>query len=217
MFPRGVLCFDHKTRSRQMAYAVRFLMLSFLLVSYGCATIVQGTSQKVPINTIPQEADVRIDGSIKVMTPATVELARKSDHTLFITKAGYYDESFTLRSQISEYLAGNCLLGGIIGMGVDAASGAAYKLVPEQVIVQLKPKVESAPSVPTPPPSPPATGPSPQVDPQGTGAAVEQSQDGVPEDNTRKLRSLKRLLDEGLISQEDYDAKKRDILDGMIR
>jgi hypothetical protein len=32
---------------------------------------------------------------------------------------------------------------------------------------------------------------------------------------TEKLRTLKKMLDEGLITQDDYDQRKKAILDGM--
>ena len=36
-------------------------------------------------------------------------------------------------------MAGNVLVGGIIGVGVDAASGAALDLTPNPVVVTLQP------------------------------------------------------------------------------
>jgi len=35
------------------------------------------------------------------------------------------------------------------------------------------------------------------------------------ESNSDKLRGLKRMIDEGLISQEEYKAKRKQILDNM--
>jgi hypothetical protein len=37
----------------------------------------------------------------------------------------------------------------------------------------------------------------------------------VTEDTQQKLQSLKKMLDEGLISQTDYESKKADILSKM--
>ncbi|RLB60097.1 MAG: hypothetical protein DRH08_15905, partial [Deltaproteobacteria bacterium] len=42
---------------------------------------------------------------------------------------------------------------------------------------------------------------------------VQASEDMLKEDIKNKLRYLKELLDEGLISKTDYNAKKKELLD----
>jgi hypothetical protein len=59
-------------------------------------------------------------------------------------KDGYVSETVTLTSGVGGTVAGNILLGGIIGGGIDMASGAAYKLYPETINIALR---EGGPSV----------------------------------------------------------------------
>ncbi len=48
-------------------------------------------------------------------------------------------ETVTLTSGVGPAVAGNIIFGGLIGGGIDAASGAMYKLYPEMVNVALRP------------------------------------------------------------------------------
>lgn len=68
-------------------------------------------------------------------------LTRKKDNTLTIEKEGYETNTVTIRSVLSGAVAGNIIAGGLIGWGVDAASGGQKRLVPETVDVTLRPLV----------------------------------------------------------------------------
>ena len=125
------------------SYCALTLALGFLSISSGCATVTRGTTQAIHINSSPTGADVSIDGSHRGVTPFSIELARRSDHSLRFSKAGYRDAVFTVRHKfVGSSLVGNLLLGGLPGMAVDAVSGAAYDLEPETVLVTLPRKEE---------------------------------------------------------------------------
>jgi hypothetical protein len=103
-------------------------VISILLGS--CSTIVKGTEQQVSVNTpgIPgamcqlQSPGI---GTRTVQTPANVILP-KSKHNVAVscTAQCYSPGVSTLASHTEVMAAGNVLFGGIIGLGVDAASGA---------------------------------------------------------------------------------------------
>jgi len=111
------------------------------LLLNGCASIMTGRYQAIPISSNPPGAKVIIDGNQTLTTPCTVQLLRKQNHVITIEKEGYESESVTLISVVSGAVAGNIILGGLIGTGIDAASGAAKKLTPESISVNLRPKV----------------------------------------------------------------------------
>lgn len=113
------------------------ICLAQVALSSGCATIVNTPHQSVPITSSPQGAKVVVDGSQSYTTPAEVKLERKRDHTLIFSKEGYEDLTFVIKHGVSGAVAGNILLGGLIGWGVDAATGAQFKLIPETVNVTL--------------------------------------------------------------------------------
>ena len=114
------------------------LVLPVLFVSSGCATIVSGTTQKVSISTQPSGADAKADGNITLKTPALITLERKMDHTIEVTKEGYKTVTVYVHRTFNEMATGNVLLGGLIGAGIDAGTGAGNKLAPEHIDLVLE-------------------------------------------------------------------------------
>lgn len=107
------------------------------LVLVGCATITTGTNQKIPINSNPAGANVSISSGYQGITPCIADLRRNQDHTITLTKAGYDSAVIVLRKGMCGSTAGNLVIGGVIGLGVDAISGAMFKLEPGEVNVNL--------------------------------------------------------------------------------
>jgi hypothetical protein len=101
----------------------------------GCASIVSGTSQVVSVETLQPSGKV-VGASCKlendkgvyyVTTPGTVTVHRAyGDMNVKCEKDGIAPGMTTVKSSTKGMLAGNLLFGGPIGVGVDAASGAAY-------------------------------------------------------------------------------------------
>jgi hypothetical protein len=104
----------------------------------GCATIINGTTQDIPITSSPEGASVQVD-EFRGTTPTTVELSRKRSHLVQLSKPGYLSETVKLERVVSGAVAGNIIAGGLIGWGVDAASGGQYRLVPDSVHVTMRP------------------------------------------------------------------------------
>ena len=107
--------------------------------SGGCATVLHGTGQEIPVSSSPSGAQVSVDGMPMCKTPCSPNIKRKHDHILTLAKDGFKQESVTVMHVLSGAVAGNILAGGFIGWGVDAASGAQYRLVPETLHVDLTP------------------------------------------------------------------------------
>jgi hypothetical protein len=98
-----------------------------------CATIMHGTGQDVGISSTPTGAVVSIDNLEKGKTPLITKLSRKDNHVVKIELAGYQPYEATVVRNVSGWVWGNIVFGGLIGLGVDAMSGGLYKLSPEQV------------------------------------------------------------------------------------
>jgi PEGA domain len=102
------------------------LLSAGLLVS-GCATIVHGTSQEIPFSSNPEGAEVFVNGSARGVTPTTVSLPRSSSsYNVVYKKEGYEDTTENLHSSISGYYFLNIVLGGIVGLVLDAMDGAWF-------------------------------------------------------------------------------------------
>jgi len=105
----------------------------------GCATIVSGTTQKIAVTSNPSDAIAKADNTTTMKTPALFTLDRRNDHILEISKEGYKTATVLIKRTFNGATAGNILIGGIIGTGIDMASGSANKLVPERVDLVLEP------------------------------------------------------------------------------
>jgi len=101
--------------------------IGFLLP--GCASIVRGSSQSILITTPPTTgADCILTsrrGSWSVITPGAVRVSKsKEDVTVTCTKDGYEEAVASIPSEFEGWTVGNIVFGGLIGLGVDAATGA---------------------------------------------------------------------------------------------
>jgi hypothetical protein len=109
----------------------------------GCATITRGTTSKVSFASTPEGAEVRTSMGQTCITPCTMTFSRKDEFQAIFSKAGFETQTVQVRSQFAGEgaagLAGNVVFGGIIGVGVDAASGATLEHVPNPVMVTLSP------------------------------------------------------------------------------
>lgn len=133
----SAICFALGDKMREKYLILLSLVVAVTFLS-GCATIITGTTQKVPVTSNPSGAVAKADGGMAAVTPTVFILKRKTDHTIEISKEGYRTATVILRHTLSGAAAGNVLVGGIIGIAIDSSSGAMYKLVPERVDVTLE-------------------------------------------------------------------------------
>ena len=173
-------------RSRKTKFVQAFLpilaALSTLLFS-GCATIIQGTHQEIPVASEPSNASVLVDGVRQGNTPTKLSLARKGNYVVTLALADHETESINITRSIGGAVAGNIAAGGLIGWGVDAGTGAQYNLHPGSINVRLRRRPE------------PAAPPRLAVD-----------------DMLRELAKLDSLKTDGEISAEEYTNLRAAIL-----
>lgn len=115
------------------------VIFSFLCVLLtGCATIMHGTTQNVGFSSNPTGAVVCIDNKECGKTPHVFHLSRNKNHIVKLEMKGYEPYETTLTKSVSGWVWGNIVIGGLIGLAVDAVSGGIYKLEPEQIQGKLK-------------------------------------------------------------------------------
>lgn len=102
----------------------------------GCATVTTGTRQSVLVTTAaPDGRDV--DGAIctvrnskgawSVATPGSVTMSKaNADASVECRKSGLPEGTAIVQSTMRAHTAGNVIVGGVIGLGVDAMSGAMW-------------------------------------------------------------------------------------------
>lgn len=139
------------------------LLAAALPAVTGCASIVRGSSQEINISSSPDQATFEIRDNkgdstpITGVTPGKVTLKKGAgyfkggSYTVKLTKPGYAPSTVNVDSSLSGwYIGGNLLVGGLIGyLAVDPATGAMWKLEPENLQVGLAPLVvpQAAPAV----------------------------------------------------------------------
>ena len=118
----------------------------------GCASVTRGTTENISISSTPAGATAEIPGldiPTACVTPCVVVAKRSADITVTVNKEGYEPQIIPLTKEIpgtgAAGFAGNVLLGGLVGMGVDAATGAALDHKPNPVIVTLQPVAPHGP------------------------------------------------------------------------
>ena len=121
----------------------KLAVLALTLALVGCATITKGTTQTIAVDTpgVPG-ATCTIQtpsGPRGVVTPGNVTLDKQSAALpITCTKECYVMGSSMIPSGTESMAAGNVLLGGVVGLGVDAASGAMNKY-PDMFTVAMTP------------------------------------------------------------------------------
>ena len=178
---------------------VKLAILCLSVASAGCCSIVHGTSQGISVNSVPSGAKVFHNGVPAGTTPAVLELKRNAHHTIRVEKEGFspYEESLTRST--SGWVWGNIFLGGLIGLAVDAIDGAIYNIEPQRIQATLLPEIGVGSSA------------APK-DSQNTPLESEQSN---LSDSAKRLRMLKQLHEEGVLSDEEYKTKRQDALDAL--
>ena len=124
---------------------MRTILLSYsvgpLVFLTGCATIIHGTKEHVSVSSSPTAAQILVKGVPVATSPSVIELKRKDPGiVLRIEKEGYEPGEIIINRKYSGWLAGNLALpmAGIFGGAIDFSTGAAYKLVPSAVYVELQ-------------------------------------------------------------------------------
>lgn len=121
---------------------IRILMVIVILVQCllaGCATIINGPNQSIPVATDPPHADVIVDGQTLGQTPTDITLTRKRDHLVTLAKEGYRQKTVAVSNSIGYAVWGNVIAGGMIGWGIDATTGSQNNLHPAVISVKLEP------------------------------------------------------------------------------
>ena len=129
------------------------LALTFACLLGACSTITTGTTQPLTVET------AKVSGAACTLTdtkgatwrvqetPQTVEVTKgDGPMTITCTKSGYKEGKVVMQEVFAGATLGNVILGGGIGIIVDAASGAAQEY-PDKVVIWMEPKSFSSKAV----------------------------------------------------------------------
>jgi hypothetical protein len=135
----------HSTREVGMKLLFMWLVVGSALLVSGCATLTKGTQQTVTIATDPNGAACNMTRDGKPLavvnpTPGSIPIEKASGAiSILCRKPEYKDAAGTLASEFQAMTFGNILFGGLIGIVVDAASGAMHQY-PMMITITLEPE-----------------------------------------------------------------------------
>ena len=128
----------------------------------GCGSIVRGTTEQVAFVSDPPGAAMTTNSKYACpATPCSLEVERTDEFDATFAKPGFQPQTVRVRTKVvgsgAAGMAGNIVAGGLIGVGVDAATGAAMDHVPNPVHVTLQPEGARKPARPARNPRQPTT------------------------------------------------------------
>lgn len=119
------------------------MLLCAALFITGCGSITRGTSEPVQITSEPASAEISTSIGHKRKSPCTITVDRKTSFTAYAEHPGYHRGSVEIGTKVSGKgaagFAGNVVAGGLIGMAVDSATGAALDHHPNPAKIVLVP------------------------------------------------------------------------------
>jgi hypothetical protein len=102
-----------------------------------------GSNQAVSFTSHPTDASFAVKSSSGIQmasgrTPQTIQLPRKNEYQIEFSVPGYRTQSVALTKGVNGWLFGNLIFGWIPGLIIDFVTGAANKLEPALVQVDLQ-------------------------------------------------------------------------------
>jgi hypothetical protein len=123
---------------------LRIILLASVVALASCATVTRGTKTAFVVETVPSGAHVRLStGQECSATPCTfANIPRESEFMVTVSKPGYRTTEHAVTHRTagagSAGMAGNVLVGGLIGLAIDANSGATQDLVPNPLVIHME-------------------------------------------------------------------------------
>jgi hypothetical protein len=115
------------------------LLFSIVLVFSGCATLFKGDSSKLGLTSNPQGAVVYANGAeICSSTPCSVKLKSGNSLNLLFKKDGFKDKTILVNNKVGAIWVILDILGGLIPVIIDAATGAWYEFDMDMATVTLE-------------------------------------------------------------------------------
>jgi hypothetical protein len=117
----------------KLAIASSTLCLSTILT--GCATLVNGTHQMIPVASSPAGAQVSIDSTPVGVTPMVASVLRRQNHEVSITYDTFPPARFTLEHGMSVWVIPDLLY--IVPALADFSNGSAYTFPTDSLWVRF--------------------------------------------------------------------------------
>ena len=127
----------HVSRLSIVVGRVAMVTVAALLCA-SCATVFNNKTPEVAITSNPLEADVYVDGSYVGSTPVSVNLSIRREHVVVFRKEGFRDRTYTITRSAGFGWVVLDIVGGLVPLIVDAATGDWFMLDTDSVEAVLE-------------------------------------------------------------------------------
>jgi hypothetical protein len=114
------------------------VLFSLVFLLSGCATLFKGTSDEVRFGSDPQKAEVWVNGVKMGETPLTLKLESKKTYHIEFRKEGYKPVIRNISNHVQAGWVILDVIGALLPVIVDAATGAWYTLDQKNVDAVLE-------------------------------------------------------------------------------
>ncbi len=118
------------------------VVVVFVLSLSSCAAIFKGTSSKVDTNSTPPGAKVYVDGNYMGDTPYRLKLESKRTYAIEFGMDGYKSKTFNVTNHVGAGWIVLDVLCGLVGVIVDAATGAWYEIDQKNINAVLEKTIQ---------------------------------------------------------------------------
>ena len=115
-----------------------FSIISIILLVSNCATLFKGTTEEVNLTSEPLKAEVFVNGQSRGATPIALKLESKKTYSIEFRKEGYKSRTYNIANHVGAGWIILDVLTGLVGVIVDAATGAWYSLDQKNVNAVLE-------------------------------------------------------------------------------
>jgi len=118
------------------------IAIAFAASAGACGTITRGSTSDVTFNSVPAGAQVQTSIGLNCpATPCTFPISRKQAFVATFSLDGYEPQQIPVTTEISgggaAGMAGNLVVGGLVGIVVDASTGASLDHSPNPVFATM--------------------------------------------------------------------------------
>jgi hypothetical protein len=114
-----------------------------------CSTVTRGTTNQLQILSEPAGATARTSLNHSCTTPCTLTVGRKDEFAVTFNLPGYKEQIVDVKTRLAGAgvagFVGNVVVGGVVGMGVDAITGSTLEHFPSPIEVRLEKDTPPAP------------------------------------------------------------------------
>ncbi len=116
-----------------------FILAVVSITMMSCATLFSPKKNpQVTVQSTPMDAEVYINGEYVGNTPLVRKLSHKEEHSITVRKEGYRQQNRALVNRVGGGWIVLNILGGLIPIIVDLATGDWYELEEESVHILLQ-------------------------------------------------------------------------------